>query len=340
MTKKAFLGTDVSSDTLDFFLLFEDQPEKGFDLKVENNQTGFKNLLKFLKTHQVDLKSLIVIMEHTGVYTLQFMCFLGERDIDFVLFPGLEIKRSLGITRGKNDKVDAFRIAQYGFMIRHKIKPTAIPSTEIMKLKQLITTRSLLVRQRSACKNAVKTQKKYSKFTKLNTAQQELQAQISSFDNSIKAIEKTMQNIVKQCPEMKKNFDLLCSITGVGKIIAYALIAYTNNFTSFPSARHFMSYVGVAPFEEESGKYRGKKKVSHLANKRLKTLLHNGVSSMKAHDPEAKAFYKRKIEQGKHKKQVANALVGKLIMRAFAVIKRGSPFVALYSQKIIQKNVA
>lgn len=340
MTNRTFLGTDVSKDTLDFFLLDQNNPDKGTSVKLSNSRKGYSELLTFLARHKVELDSLLVIMEHTGVYTLEFMCFLDEQGIEFSIFPGLEIKRSLGITRGKNDKVDAIRIAQYGFMIRHKIKPTELPSVDIMKLKQLITTRALFVRQRAACKSTTRTQKKFNQYTQLQIVEDLLKEQINSLTARIQEIEKAMEDVIEQSPEIKKNFELLCSITGIGKMIAYALIAYTNNFNAFPSARHFMSYVGVAPFESESGQYKGKKKVCSLANKRMKALLHSGVSSMKTHDPESKEFYERKLAAGKHKRQVANALAGKLVQRAFAVIKRGTPFVQLYSQKIIQKNVA
>jgi len=340
MAKKTFLGTDVSKDTLDFSLIFEDQPENFHDLRVTNNPAGYAKLVKWLKKLQANKSHLITIMEHTGAYTLDFVCFLDEQNLDFVLFPALEIKRSLGITRGKNDKVDARRIATYGFMIRHKIKPSKIPSVDIVKLKQLLSVRMLLVRQRTSTVNALKAQQKFNKYTQITVIETELQDHIKGLNIRINEIEKELGAIVKNSAELKKNFELLCSITGVGPVIAYALIAYTNNFNNFSSARKFMSYVGVAPFEQESGQHKSKKKICSLANKRLKALLHNGASCMKVHDPEARAYYNRKIQEGKHKRQVANALAGKLITRIFAVIKRETNFVSLYSQKIPHKKVA
>lgn len=340
MAKKVFLGLDVSKDTLDFSLFYEDQPEKYFDLKVTNDLQGYKRMLNWLKKLNVDLNQLIFVMEHTGVYTLDFLLFLDQAGLKFALFSGLEIKRSLGLKRGKNDKVDARRIAYYGFLIRHKLKATEMPCEQIAKLKQLLTARLLLVKQRSGLKNSLKVQQAFNKLTNNQNLEELLVKQIKSLDEAIVTIEKEMKVVVSECVEIKKNFDLVCSITGVGEVSAYALIVYTNNFSSFVSARQFMSYVGVAPFDDESGTYHGKRKVCGLANKRMKALLHNGVTSAIMHDPETRAYYNRKIEEGKHKRQVANALAGKLILRIFAVVKRGSPFVALYSQKIIQKKVA
>ena len=340
MTKKTFLGTDVSKDTLDFSLMFENQPEKYFDLKVSNDLKGYETMRKWLRQFKVNLDSLIIIMEHTGVYTLDFMCYLDQNQLEFALFPGLEIKRSLGIKRGKNDKVDARRIAYYGYLIRHKLKATQMPSEQMMKLKQLLTARNLMVKHKTSLKNSLKVQTALNKVTEMDFLRELFANQINSLEADIKKIEKEMKSLVSNTPQMKKNFELLLSITGIGEVIALSLIVYTNNFSAFPSARHFMSYIGVAPFDDESGKYQGKRRVCSLANKRLKSLLHNGVASSIMHDPEARAYYLRKIEAGKHKRQAANAVAGKLILRIFAVIKRGTPFVSIYSQNISHKKVA
>jgi transposase len=289
---------------------------------------------------KVDLQECIVIMEHTGVYTLQLMCFLDQNNIDFALFPGLEIKRSLGIKRGKNDKVDARRIADYGFHIRHKLKASTMPTADMLKLKQLQTTRLLFVKNRTSLKNCLKAQQTLIIQTQMTITCDELSKQIKTLDESIAVIEEQMIAVVAACPSLKKNFDLLCSVKGVGAVIAYAMIICTNNFSAFPSARHFMSYAGVAPFDHESGQYKSKRRICSLANKHIKSLLHNGVCSAITHDPEIKAYYQRKLEQGKPKAQVANAIAGKLISRVFAVIKRGTPFIITYSQKINQIKVA
>lgn len=340
MTKKAFLGIDISMATLDFALMFEDHLQKYQYLKTKNELGGFEEMLTWLKEKKVDLGNLTIVLEHTGVYTLGLLLFLEERNIPYCIVPGLEIKLSLGIQRGKNDKVDASRIAYYGFLFRHKLTSSQLPSRQLIALKQWLTTRALWVKHRKSVSNSLKSHQKLNQATENDLVAEMLANQIKALDKDIKRAEKEMKAIVLDKQDIKENYKLLISITGIGDIIAYALIVSTNNFTSFSNAREYMSYIGVAPFEKESGKYRGKKRVCKLANIKLKALMHNGVNSAIAHDPETQAYYLRKLEQGKQKRQAKNGIVGKLILRAFAVINRGTPFVALYSQKIIAKKVA
>ena len=112
------------------------------------------------------------------------------------------------------------------------------------------------------------------------------------------------------------------------------MLVTTNNFTSFENGRKYACYTGIAPFENSSGKYQGKTKVSHLANKRVKVLLSNGANSARKWDPELRAYYARKIDEGKEHKLVINSIRCKMVNRVFAVVKRETPYVNTYQQKI------
>ena len=132
---------------------------------------------------------------------------------------------------------------------------------------------------------------------------------------------------------MQNSLKLLCSIPGIGLVTAVALILATNNFTAFSDSRKFASYCGVAPFEHTSGtSIRGRTarrtaKTSHLANKRIKTLLSNGAATAIQFDAELKNYYQRKLKEGKPKMVIINAVRAKLINRVFATINRGTEYV-------------
>ena len=83
-------------------------------------------------------------MEHTGWYTLELCCFLQDQQLGFALYSPLHLKRSLGLARGKNDRVDAQRIAHYAFLHRHELTPTLLPSASLLKLKNLFAFRERL----------------------------------------------------------------------------------------------------------------------------------------------------------------------------------------------------
>lgn len=111
-------------------------------------------------------------------------------------------------------------------------------------------------------------------------------------------------------------------------VTAIAFLIYTQDFTAFDNGRQFACYAGVAPFEYTSGSsIRGRTKVSPLANRKMKALLSNCANAAVQHDPELKAYYQRKVKQGKAKMSVLNAVRAKLINRVFATVDRGTEYV-------------
>ena len=106
------------------------------------------------------------------------------------------------------------------------------------------------------------------------------------------------------------------------------LIAYTNAFTKFNDTRKFASFCGIAPFPNSSGtSIKGRTKVSHLANKKIKSLLDLCAKSAIQSNPEMKNYYQKRIEQGKNKMSTINIIRNKILSRVFAVVKRQTPYV-------------
>jgi len=118
----------------------------------------------------------------------------------------------------------------------------------------------------------------------------------------------------------------------VGKIVAIAFICATNNFTKFQSAKALGSYCGVVPFGKESGIYKGRDKVSPIANKALKTLLHLGAISSISGKNAFAVYYQRKVTVDKKNKMLAlNNVRNKIVKTLFACIKNKTKYTADYS---------
>ncbi|MDP2453933.1 MULTISPECIES: transposase [unclassified Kaistella] len=102
---RIYLGIDVAKLTLDYCLVTEDhQLERG---QILNTQKSLNLFLKDLKKGGHDLKEILFVFENTGIYSSLLSMVLSESELHYAQVPALEIKRSLGITRGKSDKVDA-----------------------------------------------------------------------------------------------------------------------------------------------------------------------------------------------------------------------------------------
>ncbi|MDR1645921.1 MAG: transposase [Tannerellaceae bacterium] len=141
MTFKIYLSIDVSKLKLDVFIR-ENQVHRLF----KNDLNGFELLVCWLQEQtRQPLQSILVCFEHTGLYSMPLAIFMEERNISFSMIPSLEIKRSLGITRGKNDFVDSKRIAEFAYRFRDKISVTKLPVAAIRKIHSLLTLRNRLV---------------------------------------------------------------------------------------------------------------------------------------------------------------------------------------------------
>lgn len=331
-TKKSwFIGFDISKDTFNAALLHDQTPESFKENEFTNSLNGFESMLQWLSYQKIVLSESLFCMEHTGNYGLLLFAWLSQKEIDFCVEPGLEIKQSLGMIRGKNDPVDARRIATYAFIKKMKLKPFILPAKILIQIKQLLTYRDQLVRIRTSLKNSLKSHQQYQQVSDLQFVVQDIQQQLEQQAERIGQVEKQIKEIIESEEGLKGNFTLATSVKGIGFVIAAFMLVTTNNFTSFDNGRKYACYIGTAPFGSTSGtSIKAKPRVSHLANKRMKTLFSNGANSAKSWDPEIKAYYKRKREEGKEHKLIINAISCKLVNRVFAVVNRKTPYVTVY----------
>lgn len=131
MEFKIYVGVDISKLTIDVFIR-EAQAHK----KFKNEIKGFDELLKWVRIYSKEpYKSILFCFEHTGLYSLPLAQFLEENNIPFSMISALEIKRSLGIARGKNDCIDSRRIADFAFRFQDKISLTKLPARDIARLQ-------------------------------------------------------------------------------------------------------------------------------------------------------------------------------------------------------------
>ena len=140
-----------------------------------------------------------------------------------------------------------------------------------------------------------------------------------------------MITIISDDMEVKRNYDLVSSVKGIGLINTINTIVYTNNFKSFETPRQYACYIGVAPFDHSSGtSVRGKTQVSKICRTQQKAELSMAARCAIVHDPGLKRYYQRKMKEkggGKNAHGVVlNAIKFKLILRMFSVVRSGEPY--------------
>ena len=318
MQNQTIAGIDVSSATLDICVK-NTQVQRSF---VINNNV--KAITRFFLSYQ---ENLIIGIENTGRHNWALYRVLKDLPQHQVyVIPPLHLNKSMGLVRGKNDKIDAVRIA--AFVLRHytDLRQWKPLTPTIQKLKILLTERHSRVKNRSAL---LKQQKDYAKMKHLNltkTLTDLNKQQLALLNRQIKLIESEMDALIKSDEKMHQQAKLIQSVPGAGKVLCWTMLAKTENFTAITEPRKMACYCGVVPFSNQSGSsLRGKNRVSSYADKSIKTILHMAAMRAVRLNNDLKEYYLRKVDAGKNKMAVLNAVRNKIIHRIFAVVRNQSP---------------
>jgi len=324
MKFRAFIGIDVSKSTIDVHLR-----NAGKHTVFSNDLEGFEAMIEWLMDilGQVTPDEMLFGMEHTGLYSELLIDFLNGHNFPFTVLPGLELKKSLGIRRGKSDKADSRDIAEYIYEKREKVQLFIMPSKNLKSLRRLASYRERMVKERTAYKTRLGEYQKIHGKEDFEVYAQSHKQIIACLNKEIKVMEAEMQRLIKEDLEMSRQYQLVKSIKGIGPQTAIMMIVLTKAFTAFPEWRRFASYAGIAPFPNQSGTYMGKTKTSKLANKRIKALLTMCAGVAVQYNPEMRLYYEKRVSQGKNKMSTMNIIRNKLVSRIFAVIERGTPYV-------------
>jgi transposase len=327
MKFKVFIGIDVSKSTIDVYLI-----QGGRHAVFSNNKKGFAEMTEWIMEHigEVICTEIIFAFEHTGLYSDNLMVFLNEHNFPFTVVSGLEIKRSMGIRRGKSDKTDSKLIAEYVYEKREKIKLFKMPSATITALKKLTSYRERLVQERAGFKTRIKEFREIFPEAEFVFYIESHKKIIDCLNKEIQGIDNEIRKLIKKEEKLYMQYELIQTIKGIGPQTAIMMIVLTKGFSSFENWRKFASFSGTAPYPNESGLYKGKTRTSNLANKQIKSLLTLCAESAIQHNPEMRLYYQRKVAEGKNKMSVINTIRNKLIARIFAVVDRKSPYVETF----------
>ena len=321
-----YIGVDISKNTLDA-AIYASEMKKSDTKHLTNDAAGLKELIAWAKEKGVKPKKMVICAEHTGVYGNNLQLFCEKKGYALCLESPLQIKRSMGLVRGKDDQIDAIRIAQYAYDHREKLVLYHRPSGSIITLSNLLRERRLYVRQKATL---TATQSELGQF-ETSQSRNRREALIDKLASMVKAIEKQMLEIIAGDPDLKKNYDLISTVVGIGPITAIDTLVYTNNFQNFSTPRQYASFIGVAPFDHTSGtSVNGRTRVSQFCRKQQKTSITMAARSAIINDPWMRNYYHRKMkEKGEQRNQhgvVLNAVKFKLILRMFSVVKSGTAY--------------
>jgi transposase len=331
-----FVGIDISKGHLDYAVL------SGVTLikqdRCSNDPEGINTLIVYIKSiSRYALFRCLFCMEHTGLYSTHLIKSLSKLKLDFVVENPLRLKKSLGIIRGKSDKIDALRIAQYAYQHQHdlhfhqELRPVLQQLAVLLMLRNKLTIVGLSLKMPlNEIRNILPAG--VVKNSDLLTA-----GTFKAIKADLAGVEHAIDHLVTTDPEIKRLMSIILSVPQIGRVTAIHILLSTNEFKNINCPKKFASYSGVAPFPNESGTISRRSRVSPLANKRMKALLHICALGAIRNVPELRNYYVRKTEnEGKSKMLVINAIRFKLILRVFTCVKQNRKFIPDY----LSPNVA
>lgn len=335
MLQKNYLGIDVSKLTFDVSLItvLGGQKQPAVITQFNNDPAGLEKFKCWLNENRVSFdKHSLLVMENTGIYHRLIWQFCTTQLLPVFIGNAADLKWSFGIARGKNDKVDSMRLAEYGYKNHEDIKPTTGLNKALITLKDLLSNRSKLLKQKNAIRQTLGELKTSNDKATQQLIEKLNKAAVEGLAKSIKLIDAELLKLVKQDEAVFQNYSLMLTVPGIGKITAIFIICCTNNFAIKITGKQLASYAGVVPFEHRSGtSVKGRARVHFMANKELKTLLTMGaLSAIGAYD-EFKDYYQRKIKDGKEHLQVLNAIKNKMLLRVAAVINKQTAYENKYT---------
>lgn len=325
-----YIGIDVSKETLDICVL--EGTNKVFESRIANSKPGLKMFVQKLKQHQISPSSALFCLEHTGIYNYQLVDWSVKHNYQIWLENPNAIKRSMGLQRGKNDRIDAYRIAVYAFRFQDQCRLWEAPREEVKQLRELLALRKRIVsvhKQLSVPLEESKDRcpKKHRKMILNNCSDL-----LSEAKKSLRKVDKEIKDLITRDEKLSALTEIISSVDGIGMVVASYLVAITNEFLTLNKGAQLACYAGVVPFGYSSGSsIRGRNKVSNMANKTLKSLLHMAALSAIKNSEELSTYYKRKVAEGKPKMSVINAIRNKLVLRICACVRESRKYEKKYA---------
>jgi transposase len=318
-------GVDVSKKTVDITHVIN---QECTHRQFSNDEFGMEHLMDWIKELQLDFDTTLFCMEATGLYCFTLTHFLASHSIDTWIEHAAQIKKATALARGKNDKIDSQHIAVYARKNLDRLRLWKPVDATLEKIRHLASLRERLVETRKRLATPIKEFEDVGNLVMAKLLTKTIKSSLTAIDKDLKNIEIKIIDVINEDDNLKLLYKLITSVVGIGFVTAINLIVHTNGFTMMKDARKLACYCGVAPFEYSSGSsVRGKTKVHHMANKKLKCNLHMASLTAVKLDADLKTYYERKVAEGKNKMSVLNTVKNKLLARVAAVVNKQQEYV-------------
>ena len=306
-TPTLYVGIDVSKDRLDGAC----RPGESF--QVGNDPQGIRTLVERLR----GLPIALIVLEATGGLELPVVAALAAARLPVAVVNPRQVRdfaKAVG-RLAKNDRIDAEVLAHFAEAVKPPVRP--LPAEETRALDALLARRSQLLEMRVMEQNRLSS-------CRDNAVRADLRAHIDWLNERISQSDRDLGQAIRRQPLWQKRDELQQSIPGIGPVVSRTLLAALPELGQLPG-RKVAALVGLAPFDDDSGRRRGVRRVAGgRAEVRAKLYMAALVAARR--NPMLRAFYERRRRAGKKAKVALTAVARKLLTIANAVVRSGRPW--------------
>jgi len=339
MVLKQNVGIDVSMNSFDVNLSTLDNKFKKQCLgtkKFSNDHEGFQELIQWTTKRKETEVEVSYTIEFTGVYYEQLAYFIrANRGIVYMVIPSKAKKYCESLSyASKTDKLDAQSLSWMG--LERELRQWEPLSQLFLNIRNLTREREELMKERTVTKNRLHASKKQA-IGQVNSVRR-YNDRISMLNTQIEEIEGEIQGLLKDDEIVYKKFKNVITIPGVALITAATIIAETNGFAAILNQKQLTSYAGYDVKFNESGKFKGKTKISKQGNGHIRRVLHFPAQTAIVYNKPISTFYER-VNERKEKPMIAGVAVQrKLLCLIYTLWKTDKTFDPYYEINKCSKN--
>jgi transposase len=300
-------GIDVGKSKLDVAAYGADEV-----VQFTNDPAGFAQLGEWLTQRSVER----VGLEASGGYERRLVAWMRERGVEVVVHQPIEVRlfARLKRRRAKNDRIDAILIAAATAQV-DQLRAAADP--RLAELAERLTAYEQASDQLACMRTCLEQ-------VTLSDLRASYAAQIQLLQAYKMARLRDVIGHLKAHPDLKGRYGLLMSLPGISVVVAAVLVIRMPELGSLEHGQA-ASLIGVAPFDRDSGLYRGQRRIAG-GRSRPRRFLYLAAIAASRHDPALRAFAQRLKALGKKPKVAIVAVMRKLIEAANLVLARGTPW--------------
>ena len=299
------IGIDISKDTLDVYC-----PADKRHIQMTNDKAGHKALIHWITKGALPL----IVFEATGAYHRQLEMALGKSHIPFTKVNPRQARRFAEATGrlAKTDRVDAAMLARMGAVL--ELPAQEAISENLHDLRELMTARRALIRDKTAAKTRLKTASQ-------PLLRQQITARLKQVEKQMLQIDAAIAKIVAQDETLSLKLAILISIPGIAETTAFAILIDMPELGTL-EGKQAASLAGLAPISRQSGKWRGKERIQG-GRAMLRRAIYMPTLVAIRHNHVLKAKYQQLVDAGKPPKVAITACMRKLILLANALLRDG-----------------